>query len=334
MAYIRKTANGWRAEVERNGVRQSATRETKSAVVQWAAAVEAEILAVKRGAYPRKTFGQALDRYVEEVSARKKGERFERLRIEALVRDFPKLVAKQLTDVTTPDLADWRDARLAKVTPGSVQRDINVLSNVFTVARKEWKWCGESPFEGLRAPGQNPARTRRVDMREVKRLCRWLGYVTGQKPRTKQAEVALAFLLSLRTGMRAGELLSLSSDNIDIAKRSATVAHKTQHLTGKPRVVPLSRHALRLLRPSLPGPVFTLTGASLDALFRKARGSLLIEDLHFHDARADALTRFAGKVDVMELAKISGHKDLRLLLEVYYRVTPAEIAARLDSPRP
>jgi integrase len=226
-------------------------------------------------------------------------------------------------------MAQWRDARLLIVTPGSVQRDMNLLSNVFTVAVREWKWLGSSPMTGLRAPGDNAARTRIITPSEIRRVVRWLGHETGERPHSKQAEVALAFLLSLRTGMRAGEILSLGSHNIDAANKVARVAHKTQHLTGRPREVPLSRHALRLLAPSLPGAVFSLTSASLDALFRKATRSLLIDDLHFHDARANALTRFAGRVDVMQLARISGHKDLRILMEHYYRVTPADIAARL-----
>jgi integrase len=330
MAYIRKQRGKWRAEVERNGVRRSQTFETKAAAVNWAAVEEAEILALKRGAYPRKTLGEALTRYSEEVSEHKKGKRFEQLRLTAFARDFPKLAKKQLTDLTTPDLADWRDKRLAKVTAGAVQRDLNLLSHVFTVAREEWKWMADSPLKGMRAPGQNPPRTRRIAPGEVKLLCRWLGHRTGQKPATKQAEVALAFLLSLRTGMRAGEVLSLSGKTVDVARKVATVEHKTQHLTGRPRDVPLSRHALRLLKPVLgKGPVFTVSSASLDALFRRARESLLIEDLHFHDARAEALTRMAKRVDVMTLAKISGHKDLRILMEHYYRTTADEIADRL-----
>lgn len=55
----------------------------------------------------------------------------------------------------------------------------------------------------------------------------------------------------------------------------------------------------------------------------------MIEDLHFHDSRAEALTRLARKVDVMTLARISGHKDLRVLLETYYRESAADIAKRL-----
>lgn len=41
------------------------------------------------------------------------------------------------------------------------------------------------------------------------------------------------------------------------------------------------------------------------------------------------LTRLSRKVDVMTLAKISGHTDLRILQEVYYREAAEDIAARL-----
>lgn len=327
MAYIRKLPSGkWRAEIERNGVRMSASFDTKAQASAWGTKEEAALLAVKRGAYPRKTLGQAMERYSEEVSPGKRGERFEVLRLEAFRRDFPDIAGKVISEVTTPDIAKWRDARLKKVSAGSVQRDINLLSNLFTVARDEWKWCGESPLKGMRRPGDNRPRTRLVSWREVKLICRWLGYRTGDV-RTKQQQVALAFLLGLRTGMRAGEILSLSPANVDLERRVATVQHKMQHLTGRPREVPLTKHAVRLLRNH---KGFTLGGASLDTLFRKARDALLIKDLHFHDTRADALTRLAKKVDVLTLARISGHKDANLLLSVYYRESASDIAARLD----
>lgn len=161
-------------------------------------------------------------------------------------------------------------------------------------------------------------------------LCRGLDYRPGRAPQTKQQEVALAFMVGLRSGMRAGEILSLGKANLDLARRVASVAHKTQHLTGKPRKVPLTRQAIRLLRPvSQRVRCFTLSSAVLDVLFRKARDRLMIEDLHFHDSRAEALTRLARKVDVMTLAKISGHKDVRILVNAYYRETAEQIAARL-----
>ena len=290
---------------------------------------EAAILSTKRGQYPRKTLADAIDKYRQGVSSQKRGKRAEGLRFDALVRDFPELAGKVLADIATPDLVAWRDARLQRVTPGSVRRDANLLRNLFSVARDEWKWCGESPFKGFKVPSDNPPRDRRVRPAEVKTVCRWLGYRTGQVD-GKQQEVALAFLLALRTGMRAGELLALEDANIDLGKRVARVPHKTQHLTGKLREVPLTKHAVRLLKPRMGrGKVFSVSDKSLDAMFRKATRGSLIDDLHFHDSRAEALTRLARKVDVMTLARISGHKDLNLLLSTYYRESSEDIAARL-----
>lgn len=322
--YIRKQRDKWRAEVERNGVRKSAVFKTKAEARDWGVKEEGALLAAKRGAFPRRTLSEAMNEYAERVSVLKAGERFERLRLAAFQRDYPALAGKVLSTITTADLVAWRDARLKRVTKGSVQRDINLLSHVFTKARDEWKWMGESPFKGMEAPGDNPPRERLPTPSEIRRLLRWLGYVTGEHPKTKQAEAGFAYLLSLRTAMRAGEVLQLGPTTVKGSE--ATVRHKMQHRTGRPRRVPLSRHAVRLLA-GFKG--FTISSESLDALFRKARDSLLIEDLTFHDARAHALTRFSSKVDVLELARISGHKDLRVLLNTYYRASSADIASRL-----
>ena len=51
--------------------------------------------------------------------------------------------------------------------------------------------------------------------------------------------------------------------------------------------------------------------------------------MHFHDTRAEALTQLSRKVDVMTLAKISGHKDLSIMQNTYHRETAEDIAARM-----
>ena len=55
----------------------------------------------------------------------------------------------------------------------------------------------------------------------------------------------------------------------------------------------------------------------------------MLGDLHFHDARATALTLLSRKVDVMTLAKISRHKDINLLQNTYYRESAENIAKRI-----
>lgn len=321
-------AGGWRVSVNKLGQRRTKVCPTKAQATAWGLREETAIVAAEGGQFPRRTLAEAIERYLRDVSPRKKGERTEGLRFAALQRDYPALAGKVLSEHRTPDWVAWRDDRLRKVTPGTVQRDINLIRNLFRVAADEWRWCGNSPLKGMRMPGENPARDRLLGWREIRRVCRWLGYQSGYPATTGYQFVAYALLLALRTGMRAGELLALEAGRVDLVRRVARVPHKTQHLTGRPREVPLSGRALRLLR-CLPGQRIELTSATLDALWRKATEACGLIDAHFHDSRATALTHLARRVDVLTLARISGHRDPKILLQRYYRETAESIAARL-----
>ena len=327
MASVGKHGRGYRAQVYVGGRRASKVFRTLREANAWAAVKEHELETAPMG---QRTLGQMLEHYIETIMPDKRGGDLEARQARAFLRDFPDLAAKKLADLDTPDFAAWRDERLKTVSDATVLRNLNWLRHAFRIAREEWRWLEGNPLKGLRIP-KNPApRTRRVSPLEVRAICRILSYRPGKAPQTQSQEVALAFMVGIRSGMRAGEILSLGRANLDLKRRVASVAHKTQHLTGKPRDVPLTRHAVRLLRPVAHlEACFSLSSATLDVLFRKARDRLLIEDLHFHDSRAEALTRLSRKVDVMTLAKISGHKDLRILQNTYYRETADEIAARL-----
>lgn len=334
MAYIRKVRGKWKAEVERAGVRLSRTFTHKATASEWAAKEEAAIIDGTRGRFPDKTVAQAFERYETEVSVRKRGAATEGKRFAAILREFPWLASMPFHRVTTPDLVRWRDARLAVVSPASVRRDINLLRNVWTVGANEWHWCAApGPWKGMKLPQDGPARTQGMRWQDVRRIVRWLGYRTGQRPATKYQEVAWALMVALATAMRAGEVLSLTVESVDLRRRVVRLdVHKTLEREGV-RHVPLPRRAARLLGVLLrgveKGSPWTVSGASLDAIFRKAREACLIEGIHFHDSRAAALTWLARRVDVMTLARISGHRDLNQLLRAYYRETAEAIAARL-----
>ena len=53
-----------------------------------------------------------------------------------------------------------------------------------------------------------------------------------------------------------------------------------------------------------------------------------IKDLHFHDSRAEAIWRLSKKLDVLELARVIGHRNLSSLL-IYYCASAAKLAKRL-----
>jgi integrase len=98
---------------------------------------------------------------------------------------------------------------------------------------------------------------------------------------------------------------------------------------GSSRRVPLSPDARAILDALPPAdPVFGLSSGILDALWRKCCKRALVDGLHFHDLRALAVTRLAKKLDLITLARMVGHKDLRML-QVYYRESAEDIADKL-----
>lgn len=74
--------------------------------------------------------------------------------------------------------------------------------------------------------------------------------------------------------------------------------------------------------------VFGVSDALRDALWRKARKRAEIVGLTFHDLRHEATTRLARKLDVLDLSRMTGHRDLKSL-RMYYNPAAEEIADRL-----
>ena len=55
----------------------------------------------------------------------------------------------------------------------------------------------------------------------------------------------------------------------------------------------------------------------------------MIEGLTFHDLRHTAVVRLAKKLSPFELAKMVGHRDLKMTLNVYYQQDAEETAKKL-----
>jgi len=75
--------------------------------------------------------------------------------------------------------------------------------------------------------------------------------------------------------------------------------------------------------------VFRLSDSQRDAVWRKLRGKAGVEGLRWHDSRAAGTVKLAQRLDVLDLARVTGHRDLRILLNRYYRASPEDIARRL-----
>lgn len=319
MASIRRRGDTWRVELYKGGVRESGTFATKQQAAAWALQREAELIGAR---LPEHTVKEALQRYAREVSPKKKGERWEILRLALLERD--KLAAVRLPALRPIHVSEWRERRLAAVSGASVRREMNLLQSVFKACRKDWGWLAVDPIADVDRPPNPPGRRRRITQDEIDRVTLALGY-DGGAPVTLSDRVALAFLLAIETAMRSGEILGLRWD--DIGEKSVTLP-RTKN--GDLRQVPLSARAREIvaLLPRGEGTVFGLQAGTRDALFRRARDNAQIPNLHFHDSRAEAIWRLSKKLDVMELARVIGHRDLKSLLH-YYHADADDLADRL-----
>lgn len=308
MAYIGRFRDGWRAQVQRDGVRATKTFRTKREAQAWATEQES-----KKSLRKSNTLGQAVTKYLESVSATKRNPEWERRRFGYMLDHFGADTA--LSDIDSERIGQWRDARLKTVSGSTVQREANLLRHLFSLAVDEWRWLERNPFKGVRLPSENEPRHARWEWREIRRVIR-----AGQRSGGKIGEVADAFRIALHTGMRLSEVLA-APQCFDASRRVVKLATSK---TGR-REIPVGVRAAKLLQR----PAFTVCPNEASALFSRLTRDNLVTGKTFHDARASALTWLARRVDVLVLARISGHRDISLLHRVYYRATAAELAKGL-----
>lgn len=325
MATFRKRGKKWLAEIKINDTRKAKSFDTKLDAKNWA--IEAEKLLRRHGGLIQgKTLGDAFTKYAVEVSPEKKGERWEVIRLGKLGRDDISLVP--LLELATHDFELWRDRSLVTLKSSSVNRELNIINSVIEVARKKWKWIDVNPLKDLDRPKAPPHRDRRISDDEIQRICDALLYDEQGDVVNQRQFIAVAFLLAIETAMRQGELFGLDWCDVHLGD---LYVHLSDTKNGTKRDVPLSSRALVLLeklQPAAAGRVLPFNQRSCGQIFRGAVKLCGIEGLTFHDTRHEALTRLARKLDLLDLARMVGHRDPRSLM-IYYNATATEIAGRL-----
>lgn len=325
MATITKRKSGWFVQIRRKGYEpEYRTFSTKSEATVWARQREAKIDQGDQPASARSlrtiTLDDLLQRYVREVTPTKLGASAERLRL--LKMSKASMCRLSLYDLSTASVAAYRDSRAREVSPGTIARELNLLQRVIQVARTDWGIGIPTNVVSLvrRLPVRN-SRDRRLVAGELERLIAILS-------RARNPLVAPSILFAIETAMRRGELLNLRWQEIDLPQRTA---HIPSTKTGFSRTIPLTDAAISILR-SLPRNderVFPTTATALRLAWNRIRASAGIPDLRFHDLRHEAISRFAELgLSTVELAAISGHRDLRMLTR-YTHIQPSALAKKL-----
>lgn len=325
MATIRKKNDKWHVQVRRKGYPAvSRSFQLKDWAIRWAQETERNIskglilpsISDLKGYLLR----DLLERYLREITPTKRGVESEKYRLQQFLRD--PISSLSLNLLSPMVLAAYRDRRLTEVSSASVRRELNIIRHCLEIAQKEWGIpIPNNPVKGLRLPLEGPSRTRRPSSDEIAKLL--------QEAAKRVWYLVPIIKFAMATGMRRGEILSLAWMDIDQAKQIALLKLTKN---GHPRAVPLSPVALEVIA-SLPKDDSRLFPVSPNGL-RLAWGRLCkaagVEDLHFHDFRHEAISRFFEMgLTHPEVAQISGHKEIKMLFR-YAHAQHSIILQRLN----
>lgn len=323
MATIRKRGDSYHVQIRKKGY----PTVTKSFLLladaqKWARSVERDI---DKGVFQdtataeNSTLGDILDSYAKKILPSKKSRKTVLSQIRVIK---PLLGNYSLSKLSPALLSKFRDQRLESVDAQTVRKDLSLLHRVVVTAVKDWGISLPlgNPVALVRLPSQPNGRDRRLETGEEEKLLKAL-----KDTPTVRTIVELA----LETAMRRGEIAAMKWEHVNLKARTLLIPDTK---TGTPRTVPLSTKAIALLSNlprNIKGVVFDVAPDSITQAFDRACTRAELEGLRFHDLRHEATSRLFEKgLNPMEVATITGHKDLRMLRR-YTHLRAEDLARKL-----
>ncbi len=325
MATIRKRGTSWQVQARKTAHSPiSRTFLRKADAECWARQIETDIerapLGFDRGKLRSLTLGDLVCRYRDQITPRKRGAQIEKYRIASLQKH--KLTSLSLERLTPGQIVAYREERLTVVGPQTVRHELNLIRHILNVARREWDVpLPVNPVADVQFPSPPQSRERRLEPGELECILAC---------RTRTSWLIPLVTLAIETGMRRGELLSLRWHDIDL---DARLAHIANTKNGHSRTIPLTVGAVEILRklPQTDERLFPVTPNAVRLAWERLTKRAGIQDLHFHDLRHEAISRFFERgLSLPEVALISGHRDHRMLLR-YTHLRPENLVAKLDA---
>ena len=304
-----------------NGARESKRFATKPEAVQWSYMREAE-LAQDGRLIPGQTLAAAFKKYELEEAPKKRGARSEITRLRRLQRDPISLELVQSIKLSHAEA--YRDRRLLEVQGSSVTREMTVIASVLRRAVK-WGWIAAYPWDAFEWPKKKQPRDKVYTDAEIQMILDAAEVTESSEIVTRAQQVAMAFLFAIETAARQSEICRLEWDDFS-ANRKKAILRETKN--GESRDIALSTRARAVLErmPRHHVRPWPMNGELMSSNFRKLRKKAGIHDGTFHDARRTACVKLSKKIGPMDLAKLTGHKDLKMLLNVYYRADAEDLA--------
>ena len=282
--------------------------------------------------------------------------------VDALKACFGELYDRELRSLSAFDVERFKSKRLkAGRKPATVNRDLDRIRSVYSRA-VEWGFLAAHPLKSVkRAKGADDSRVRYLTDDEGKRLRDALQERedTRRASRERHNEWHAArgsaghpqwpangftdhlmpmVMVALNTGLRRGELLGLTWENVNLGSRLLAVAAGTAK-SRKARHIPLNAEAIDVLtrwkaQGSGEGLVFPAPGGGRMAHINTSWEGLVddakLVDFRFHDLRHDFASKLVmAGVDLNTVRELLGHADLKMTLR-YAHLAPDRLAAAVE----
>ena len=300
MTTIRKRAGKYQIQIRIQGKNLSKTFNHLKDARKWGSYHESKInLGNELESLDKNlTLADLIHKYLKEITPTKKGWHMETIRMKRLLRQ--SIAKKRIHLLKTKDFVEYKNERI-KDGKIACRYDLTLLHHLYNVAIKQWGYLiNSNPISNVPKPKPNPSRERRLSDNELK-------YILNEK--FKNPHMQNIINIAIETGMRRGEILSIKSQNL-----MKNYIWLPDSKNGNPRKIPLTIKAKAILEMStLPFPI---TPNALRLAWNRMLKRSGITDLHFHDLRHEAISRFFEKgLSIPEVSLISGHKDVRQLMK-------------------
>ncbi len=261
------------------------------------------------------TFGDLANRYLKEILVNKKGYDIEKYNIRPVIK---YLEHYKLINVRTHITSAYRNDRLLDVSPGTVKRELGLISRILVSAEKDFGIYlpqGNSVSK-VKKPVET-SRDRRPTKVELENLIsdKTIGHYVS---------------FAIETGMRRGEIVNIKPEHIIGEYHNLLFIPDTK--TGIPRTIPLSTKAQEDINKLLyaTNGISILKPHSVSQAFLRACKRHGISDLRFHDLRHEATSQFFEKgLNIMEVSLITGHRSFSMLNR-YTHLKPESVLNKLN----
>jgi integrase len=232
------------------------------------------------------------------------------------------------------DRRETKTARGGERAPSTVNRELELLSKVFSLAIDHGLSI-PNPCRKVKRFREDNERNRYLsDQEEARLLC----VLTGPR-----AALRPVVILAIHTGMRRGELLNLRWPNVDFTRGLIHVMNSQREKTksGHSRSIPMNfiaRRELLALHDETGHTEYVFFNektqkprADLQNGFRTACRAAGLDDLRFHDLRHTTATRLADAgTNIREIMVILGHRCIQTSAR-YIHATDAGLRRALEA---